>query len=38
LIQDARIGTTAIFAILREGRRLEVKVPIEQTEARRVRG
>jgi Do/DeqQ family serine protease len=38
LIQDARIGATATLGIFREGRRLEVKVPIEQIEARRVRG
>jgi Do/DeqQ family serine protease len=31
LIQDAPIGSTAVVAILRDGRRLELKVPIERT-------
>ena len=28
LIQDARIGTTAVFGIIRDGRRLELKIPV----------
>ncbi|MGH9257083.1 MAG: trypsin-like peptidase domain-containing protein [Vicinamibacterales bacterium] len=28
LIQDARIGSTAVVAVIREGRRLELKIPI----------
>jgi serine protease DegS len=31
LIQDAPIGSTAVVAVLRDGRRLELKVPIERT-------
>jgi Do/DeqQ family serine protease len=31
LIQDAAIGSTAAVAIIREGRRLELKIPIEST-------
>ena len=31
LIQDARIGSTAAFGVIREGRRIEVKIPIERT-------
>jgi Do/DeqQ family serine protease len=30
LVQDARIGSTAALGIFREGRKLEVRVPIEQ--------
>ena len=29
LIQDARIGSTAAVAIIREGRRMELKIPIQ---------
>ena len=31
LIQDSRIGTTAAFGIIRDGRRLELKIPIERS-------
>ena len=31
MIQDARIGSTAIVVVIREGRRLELKVPIRST-------
>jgi Do/DeqQ family serine protease len=31
VIQDAAIGSTAAVAIIREGRRLELKIPIEST-------
>ena len=36
LIQDAKIGTTATFRVIREGRETEVKIPI-QSSVRRVR-
>jgi serine protease Do len=28
LIQDARIGSTALVAVIREGKRIELKIPI----------
>jgi len=31
LIQDARIGSTATVAVVREGRRLELKIPIQSS-------
>jgi Do/DeqQ family serine protease len=31
LIQDSRIGTTASVTVIREGRRLELKIPIERS-------
>jgi Do/DeqQ family serine protease len=31
LIYDARIGSTAVVAVIREGRRIELKVPIERS-------
>jgi serine protease Do len=35
LIQDARIGTTATLRVIREGREMDVKVPIESSVPRR---
>ena len=34
LIQDARIGSTATFGVIREGRRTEIQVPIDATSQR----
>ncbi len=31
MIQDSRIGTTAVFGIIRDGRRVELKIPIERS-------
>jgi serine protease Do len=36
MIQDAKIGSTAVFRVIRDGRETDVKVPI-QSSARRVR-
>jgi Do/DeqQ family serine protease len=33
LIQDSRIGTTAAFGVIREGRRMELRIPIERSTA-----
>jgi S1-C subfamily serine protease len=31
LIQDSRIGSTATITVIREGRRLELRVPIQSS-------
>jgi S1-C subfamily serine protease len=31
LIQDSRIGATAALGVIRDGRRIEIKIPIERT-------